>query len=483
MIRKRFKGIELPHVFALLFGVVLAASLLTYIIPSGAFSRTEKQFGELTRTVVVPGSYQPVEKSWSFSGLIVPDPQPGKAGPVSLLQFLSAIPRGLESTAGIVFLIFLIGGVFGIFQRTGTITAVLHALIRRYSDSGPWLTVILMLGIGLAASTLGMGEEFIPLVPIFLYVARELGYDRLYGLALVVLAGDIGFAAATTNPFTVQIAQGIAEVPIGSDLGFRLVFFAVSMALAIGYMLWYGRRIRRDPSLSLMGREDTFTIKGLGEIHTTLHRSHIWTVALCALLFAGIVYAMQVKGWWLAEMSAGFLAMGLLAAILARLSVADTVRAFIKGMEEMVVAAIVVGFAKGIQVVLEDGQIMDTMIHYAASGLDRLPKVLAAEGMLVFQSGLNFFIPSGSGQAAATMPLMAPLADLLGISRQTAVFAFTCGDGFSNLIIPTSGALMAMLALGDVPYGKWLRFVLPVFIALILLSALFLAYSVLWYVP
>lgn len=479
MIRNAFKGIALPHVFALLTGVIFVASLLSYIIPSGTFSREEIRVGDRTRTVVVPGSFQPLEKSYSLRGVILPDPQPEGAAPVSLLQFLSAIPRGLESTAGIVFLIFLIGGVFGIFQRTGTITAVLHTLIRRYANSGPLLTVVLMLGIGISASTLGMGEEFIPLVPIFLYMARELGYDRVYGLALVVLAADVGFAAATTNPFTVQIAQGIAEVPLGSDLGFRLLFFAVCMVWTIGYMLWYGRRIRRDPAASLLHQEKEFTIKGLGEVHTTLRASHVWTVVLCGLIFAGLVYAMQAEGWWLAEMSAGFLAMGLMAALLARLSVAETVSAFVRGLEEMVVAALVVGFAKGIQVVLEDGRIMDTLIHYAAAGLQQLPRVLAAEGMLVFQTGLNFFVPSGSGQAAATMPLMTPLSDLLGISRQSAVFAFTCGDGFSNLLIPTSGTLMAMLALGDVPYGKWLRFVWPVFAGLMLLSALFLAWLVL----
>lgn len=479
MIRTAFKGFALPHVFALLTGVIFVASLLSYVVPSGTFSREELRIGERTRTVVVPGSYQTLEKTYSFSGLILPDPQSDRAAPVSLLQFLSAIPRGLESTAGIVFLIFLIGGVFGIFQRTGTITAVLHTLIRRYADSGPLLTVVLMLGIGLSASTLGMGEEFIPLVPIFLYMARELGYDRVYGLALVVLAADVGFAAATTNPFTVQIAQGIAEVPLASDLGFRLVFFAVCMAWTIGYMLWYGRRIRRDPAASFLQQEKDFAIKGLGEVHTTLRASHVWTVVLCGLIFAGLVYAMQAEGWWLAEMSAGFLAMGLLAALLNRLSMEETVSAFVRGLEEMVVAALVVGFAKGIQVVLEDGRIMDTLIHYAASGLQQLPRVLAAEGMLVFQTGLNFFIPSGSGQAAATMPLMTPLADLLGISRQSAVFAFTCGDGFSNLLIPTSGTLMAMLALGDVPYGKWLRFVWPVFAGLLVLSALFLAWLVL----
>jgi uncharacterized ion transporter superfamily protein YfcC len=187
---------------------------------------------------------------------------------------------------------------------------------------------------------------------------------------------------------------------------------------------------------------------------------------------------MQVRGWWLNEMSGGFLLMGVIAVAISRLPVSEAVKAFIKGMEDMVVAAMVVGFARGIQVVLLDGQILDTVIYSAASLLRNTSTVASAEGMLVFQSVLNFFIPSGSGQAAVTMPLMAPLSDILGITRQTAVFAFTCGDGFSNSVIPTSGVLMAMLALAKIPYEKWLRFMIPLFLQLILLSAIFLAIAV-----
>ena len=475
----RFSGIRMPHVFALLAGVILICSLLSYVLPSGEFEREERQIGSLTRTMVIPDTYQPVEKHYSLSALLIPVETEGRAQPVSVLQFLSAIPRGLERTADIIFLIFLIGGVFGILQRTGMITAVIHSLITRFSGSGVLLTIILMLAVSIGGSTLGMGEEFIPLVPIFLYVSKELGYDRIFGLALVMVAADVGFAAATTNPFTVQIAQGIAEVPLGSDIAFRVVFYLTCMAATIAYMLVYARRIKGRPERSIMG-PDEFHITGLGEITYTLRRSHIWIVLVCATLFVGIIYGVQTQGWWLAEMSGGFLLMGVVAAALAGMSVNGTVQAFVKGMEEMVVAALVVGFAKGIQVVLEDGQIMDTMIYYAAGVLDYFPKILAAEGMLVFQAILNFFIPSGSGQAATTMPLMAPLADLLGISRGTAVFAFTCGDGFSNTIIPTSGVLMAMLALAEIPYGKWLRFMLPLFGILIGIAALFLAAAV-WF--
>jgi uncharacterized ion transporter superfamily protein YfcC len=186
----------------------------------------------------------------------------------------------------------------------------------------------------------------------------------------------------------------------------------------------------------------------------------------------------QEFGWWINEMAGGFLLIGFSAIVISRMSFNDATKAFVKGMEDMVVAALVVGFARGVQVVLQDGQILDTIIYSAAGQLQNFHQFVAAGGMLVFQTTLNFFIPSGSGQAAVTMPLMAPLSDLIGITRQTAVFAFTCGDGFSNMIIPTSGTLMAVLAIAKVPYAKWLKFVLPLFAVLFLLSIVFLIIAV-----
>jgi len=224
--------------------------------------------------------------------------------------------------------------------------------------------------------------------------------------------------------------------------------------------------------------DDDFSISEHSFEELDLKPSHIGILVSFILIFAIIIYAVQKMGWWLNEMSGGFLLIGFAAVFIAKLSFTEANKAFIKGMNEMVVAALVVGFARGIQVVLVDGQIMDTIIYSAAKVLRNFPNYVAAEGMFVFQTILNFFIPSGSGQAAVTMPLMAPLADVLGLTRQTAVFAFTCGDGFSNTIIPTSGILMAMLSLGKIPYEKWLKFMFPLFLMLSLLSVIFLAIAV-----
>ncbi|MEO9803799.1 MAG: hypothetical protein ABJF04_11150 [Reichenbachiella sp.] len=471
-------SIKIPHVFALLTIIILVASIFSYIIPSGQYQRKEVQVGLLTRTVVIPDSFQQIPKHYSMKGVFVGDEVEGKATPVSIFGFLKAIPKGLEESADIIFFIFLIGGAFGMVKRTGTITAVIQALINKFSNSGTALTIVLMLCISIAGSTLGMGEEFIPLVPVFLYVSHKLGYDKLYGLALVFVSAEIGFASATTNPFNVQIAQGIAEVPLGSGLGFRLIFYVVVLIIAILYMLRYGRKLQQDFSNSYLAPDNVYKEDDtLAQFE--LNKSHVRIVAVSALIFVGILWAVQTQGWWMAEMGAGFLFIGIVASILGKLSINEATKAFILGMEEMLVGALVVGFAKGIQVALVEGQIMDSIIYYASGTLQYLPKILAAEGMLVFQTILNFFIPSGSGQAATTIPIMVPLADLLGITRNTAIFAFTCGDGFANSIIPTSGILMAMLGIAGIPYRDWLRFILPLFGWLMAASAIFLAIAVL----
>ncbi len=473
-----FDRIKVPHVFTLLTGVIFLGTLLTYIIPSGTYQRETKEIGGTTRTIVIPGSYQQTDKHLSLKGVILGEEVEGKTTPASLHNFLTAIPRGLEQAADIIFFIFIIGGVFGILQRAGTINAVIHKLLEKFGHSGVALTIILMSVFALGGSTLGMGEEFIPLVPIILLVSKELGYDRIYGLAMVMLAADVGFAAATTNPFNVIVAQGISELPLYSGMWLRLIFFLVILAVTVTFVVRYGRKIKKDPSASIMA-DDKFELEGQKIEQQEFTKSHIWIVLICGAIFVFILYAVQTQGWWMADMGGGFFLMGIVATIISRISVAEATKSFVKGMEGMVVAALVVGFARGIQVVFTDGQILDTIIYAAATTLSHVPLAIAAQGMLVFQTCLNLLIPSGSGQAAVTMPIMAPISDVIGLTRQTAVFAFQCGDGFSNMIIPTSGILMAMLSLAKIPYQKWLKFVLPLFILLMVLSAIFLTFAVL----
>lgn len=470
---------RIPHVFALLTFIILICSVATYVVPAGKYQRETRKIEGRERTLVVPGTYESLPKHYTASDILLRSGETpeGHASPVSVLEFLTAIPRGLQDSADIIFFIFLLGGTFGILQRTGTIPATIRMLLDHLGHSATLLTIVIMLCLAVGGSTLGMGEEFIPLVPVFLLISHRLGYDRIYGLCLVMLAADIGFASATTNPFTVNIAQGIAELKLNSGLSLRIAYFVCAITWTIRYVLRYGARIKADPAASLLAGDTTeMHDDNLGEF--PFSNTHAAAIVCCGLTFVGILYGVQELGWWLPEMAGGFLLMGLIAAAVCRLPINDAAKAFTKGMEEMVVAALVVGFARGIQVVLTDAQVLDTVIHAAATVLAHVPESVSAVGMFLFQSVLNFFIPSGSGQAAVTMPLMAPLADVLGITRQTAVLAYQFGDGLSNSIIPTSGMLMAMLALAKIPYTKWVRFFYPLLLQLSALAAVFLIIAV-----
>jgi uncharacterized ion transporter superfamily protein YfcC len=307
-----FKRLRIPHVFTLLTAIILLASLMTYVIPSGAYERETREVEGRERTLVVPGTYREIPKLYSVRGALigVDDEVEERAAPVGLHGFLTAIPRGLEDSADIIFFIFIIGGVFGILQRTGTITACIHKLLEHLGHSGPLLTVVIMVLVSIGGSTLGMGEEFIPLVPIFLMISKRMGYDRVYGLALVMLAADIGFAAATTNPFTVSIAQGIAELELTSGIGLRIVFYFCAISLTIAYVLRYGAKIQRDPSASVMA-DDEFEIDESAHANATFNRAHLATVLSCIAIFAGILVSVKTLDWWMADMAGGFFLMGL----------------------------------------------------------------------------------------------------------------------------------------------------------------------------
>lgn len=479
-----FRRLKVPHVLALLTLIVFIASLSTYVIPSGRYERTIKKIGKDDRTLIVPGTYEPLTKSYGLKDVLITTDggeSDESAKPTSLHGFLSAIPRGLAKSQDIVFFIFIIGGALGVVQRTGAITAAIRKLLDHLGHSAPLMTVVVMVVLAAGGSTLGMGEEFIPLVPVFLMLSRRLGYDRIYAMALGFLAADVGFASATTNPFTIQVAQGIAELTPVSGWPLRVVFFFAAMTLTLIHVLRYGARIKANPSASLASF-DVAGDKGGDDLATfddhAFTLRHLWILISCAVIFAGVLVGTQMLDWWMEDMAGGFFLMGIVAAIIGGLSINQAAESFAHGMRDMVVAAIVVGFARAIEVVFNDANVMDTVIHSAASMLESVPRYVSVEGMLIFQTSLNFLIPSGSGQASVTMPLMAPLADLLGVTRQTAVLAFQFGDGLSNSIIPTSGILMAMLTLAGVPYQKWLRFMLPLFFQLLILAGIFLAIAV-----
>lgn len=464
MMQLNLKRFNFPHVFIFLSGIILFSSLLTYIIPSGEFERTTRQLGMTEQTVVVPGSYKQLPKHFSLKGLLLGEKVEGKASPISLLGLFTAIPKGLNQSAALIFFVFTIGAVFNLIRHTGTVHVLIFGMMRRFRHRPNLLLLGIYAFILFLSTFLGSGQEFMPLIPVFLIISKEYGYDRIFGLALLLVPFALGWTVALTNPFTVQIAQTVAEVPIGSGIGMRLILLVIIGGFGFVYMMRYGRRVRLYPGRSHM-KDDPFVLtENVNMEGLSLERKHILIVLVAGILFAFILFAIQKLDWGLIEMTGGFFLVGLATILISGMSGSESMNAFVKGLEIMIIPALVIGFARGIQVVMFEGQILDTILNATANGLEQLPKILAAEGMFVFQSVLNFFIPSASGQALVSMPLMVPLADLLNLTRQTSVLAYTLGDGLSNLIIPTNGVLMAMLGLAGIPYERWVKFVLPLFL-------------------
>jgi uncharacterized ion transporter superfamily protein YfcC len=470
------KNLKIPHVFIFLSAIILFSSIMTYIVPSGKFERTTRTVDNVERTLVVPGSYKEIPKHFSLQGVILGDDVPGKSTPIGLLGLFTSIPKGLNSAGALIFFVFIIGAVLALIQHTGTISVFINLLLHKFGNSPILLSFILFIFIASASTFMGMGAEFIPLIPIFLMISKRLGYDRLFGLGVLTIATAVGWSTAITNPFTVQIAQRIAELPIGSGMGLRIIFFAVAVFIGFGFLVWYGKSVKKDRSRSVMP-DDDFIIEGNNIVtgDHKLSRKHIGIAVSGLVLFAMILYAVQTMGWGLIEMTGGFFAVGVCTILISGMSGDEAMKSFIKGLEMMLVPALIVGFARGIQVVMEEGMIIDTILFQASNMLEGKHPMVSAQGMYAFQTMLNFFIPSASGQAMVSMPLMVPLSDLLGISRQTAVLIFISGDGFSNMIIPTNGVLMASLAIGGVPFDKWVRFVWPLFLILTVMAGLFIA--------
>ncbi|PLX01575.1 MAG: hypothetical protein C0595_14185 [Marinilabiliales bacterium] len=476
--KKFLSKLSIPHVFIFLSGIILFCSILTYIIPSGKYERSTKIYNHIEQTVIVSGSYKEIPKHFSVKGLILGANVEGKASPTSLLGLFSSIPKGMNQAASLIFFIFIIGAVFNLIQHTGTVNVFVYKLLKKFRKSPAVLTFILYTAFALAATFLGMGAEFIPLIPILLMLSKEMGYDRLFGVSILLIPEGIGWSTAITNPFTVQIAQQIAELPIGSGMGLRVIMFLVCFVLGFAFLMLYGKKVKKDKLKSIMPDDEFILEQEFSPNDTSFTKRHLWIAFTSLVLFGLILYAVQTMGWGLIEMTGGFFTVGLITILISGMSGEESMQAFIKGLQIMIVPALIVGFARGIQVVLQESLVIDTILFNAASLLQEMPKMVAVEGMYFFQTFLNFFIPSASGQAMVSMPLMVPLADLLGITRQTAVLAFTSGDGFSNMIIPTNGVLMAILGIAVVPFEKWFKFVLPLFIILSIIAAIFLSVAV-----
>jgi uncharacterized ion transporter superfamily protein YfcC len=468
------KSFKIPHVFIFLSAIILFCGMLTYLLPSGSFERIVKKTGNVEQTLVVTGTYKEIPKKISVQGVLLGEEANGFASPTSVLGLFTAIPKGLNEAAALIFFVLIIGAVVNIIKHTGTIDVFISMLLKRFSHSPVLLVFIFYFAFAFAATFLGLGTEFIPLIPILLLISKQLGYDRIFGIGIFIIGGDIGWATAVTNPFNLQIAQSVAELPLGSGMGLRIVSFVVCTMIGFFFLMTYGKRVKKNPGKSIMADDPFILDSSISLNGASLSKKHILIAITAFVLFAAILFAVQTMGWGLVEMTGGFFTVGLCTILISRMSGDESMKAFITGLEGMLVPALIVGFARGIQVVLVEGQIIDTMLFHTAEILGNMSQSMAVVGIYTFQSVFNFLIPSASGQALVSMPLIVPLSDLLGISRQTAVLAFVFGDGFSNSIIPTNGVLMACIAIAGVPFEKWFKFIWPLFLVLSVVGGIIL---------
>lgn len=452
---------KFPHTYAILLAIVIIGAALSYIIPAGEYDRVEVD----DRVEVVSDSYHAVEQS-----------------PVSLMDLFMAIPNGLMEASSIVFYIFLIGGAFGVIRSTGAIEAIIQKVMRNVGNNEVLLIPVVMFIFSVLGFTTGMSEEAIIFVPIGIMLAVALGYDAMVGTAMVTLGAASGFIGGMFNPFTVGVAHGIAELPIFSGWGFRTVVYIIVLAAGIFYVMRYAKKVKNDPTKSLVyneGQDGQLNFTDTDMEKFELSKRHIVIVVLFALTIAINVFGIFQYGWFLTELAANFFVVGIIIGFVGGLKLNDIFDSFIDGMKIVVYGAIIVGFARAILVVLESGLIIDTIIYSMSSVLDLVPNSLTAVGMLIVQVFINFFIPSGSGQAMTTMPVMVPISDLQEIPRQVAVLAYQYGDAITNSIIPTSASLMGVLAVAGIPYIKWVKFIWKLTLIWLVIAAIALVVATL----
>lgn len=441
------RTLKLPHTLILIYAMVVLTVAATWVVPGGAYERVERD----GKTMPVSGSFRYTESQ-----------------PQGLAALFVSPARGFVDAAMIIGFCFIVGGAFGIIQKTGTVATCIHKLaisFGRQPGLRRLLIPVIMLIFSLGGAVFGMCEETMPFIVIFVPLALSLGYDTITGVAMPFVGAAAGFAGAFFNPFTVGIAQGIAGLPLYSGLGFRLAVWAVGTAVAIAFVMIYAERIHRNPRLSLCFEQDeelrrTLDLNKVGSEHVTVEPRHRVVLAIFLASMALLVFGILKYKWYIGEIAGLFLALGIAAAVAGRLSGEEAARAFTEGAKDMIGAALIIGCARAILLVANDGRILDTTLHAMEGAIARFHPVISAQLMFVSQCVINFFVHSGTAQAALTMPIMAPLGDLVGITRQTSVYAFQLAE-YINPILPTSGVTMGVLGLARLRWETWARWFLP----------------------
>ena len=447
----RFK---LPNTYVIIAGIIILCAVLTWFVPGGQYVKADD--GTLSYETV-----SSVPQTW---------------------QVFTAIYHGFVKQAGIIIFILVVGGAFWLLNATGAVEAGIKRFIVRIGKRDKLVLVALTVLFSLAGAVFGMSEETIPFVGIVVPLTISMGYDAFMGMLVVYVASNVGFSSAFLNPFTVGIAQGMADLPLFSGMGYRLFCWAFLTLLLVVFVLVYSRALRLRSGTGLVGEpspvgapvEPPALRQAQGPEVEPLTRRQSWILIVLLLTVVALIVGVTCFEWYMAEITGLFLAMGIICAIIAGFDTDRTVKELMAGAKDILSAALVVGFASGIIVILQDGKIVDSILHSMQEGLDGGGKAGSLSAMYGIQAVINFIIPSATAKAAITIPIMAPFADMTGVSRQAMVLAFQFGDGFTNMITPTSGVLVAALAMAKVPYTKWVKWIWKMVVALLVLGLLLL---------
>lgn len=459
-----------PHCYALIFFIIIIVAILTWCIPSGSFDYHSVTLpGGETKTLVVPGSYHLLDKVSADGDL--------RQG---IFAILAAPLEGIIKAADVIAFVLVVGGAFGIIMRTGAIERGLQALAERLAGKGILVIPLSMTLFSLGGATFGMSEEVIPLYAVFISLMFALGYDSLTAILILFLGTQIGYVGAMTNPFSVLIAQGVAGIQGNPQLWLRAIAWVVFTGMAIIFTMWYAHRVKRCPTASPVYENDLqirsqFMTTQAGAVKFSLSDRLIIVAFVLAL--AVISWGLITRGWYMVEIGTVFLALGLFAGVVNKMSVTNMAENFVEGCKEFVYAAVVIGLARGILVVADNGKIIDTLLFGLAEMLDGLPHYAFTTLMLLGHNVITFFVPSSSGEAALTMPVLAPLGDLVGVNKESMVMAYQFGNGLTNLISPTGGVLLAGLSIARIGFGQWLKVIMRLFPLLWITSAIFAAIS------
>ncbi len=460
----KLKNLKAFNTFLLVYLIIIMVAALTWIIPGGQYERI---LDETTgRELVQPGSYHAVEKNPQGFGAII----------------LAPVKGFTDTNATLIMgFVLIIGGIFSVLQKTEAIDSAIKWVAwsyRRYRIVQRLFIPLFMVLFSIAGATFGMSEEVIPFVMIFVPLALALGYDTVVGLAIPFIGAGAGFAGAFMNPFTIGIAQEIARLPLFSGIAYRLVCWLVITAACTLFIMYYARKVKKNPASSITFEQDQEARSKL-HLETATQNLHLDKKHIAVLITFIMGIIVMIVGvlkyqWYIEQITGVFIVLGFATAVVGRLSIKEFTDAFVAGAKDLVGTVLIIALARGVLFVAQDGHIIDTMLNSLTNIVTRFHPVVSAQIMFFIQSAINFFVPSGSAKAALTMPIMVPLADLTGITRQVAVLAYQFGDGFSNMIVPTSPVTMTVLMCTQIPWEKWAKWIIKLQIILLIIGMLLL---------